>query len=109
MLAWLLHRLTGLGIVLFVGTHVIAAFFLQQLGSDLAITITAIYESWAFQVIVYFCVIYHVINGLRIIILDLWPQLLEYQHEAIWLQWFIIIPIYGLSIFVLIQHGLIGG
>ncbi len=109
MLAWLLHRITGLGILLFVGTHVIAAFFLQQFGSDVAIAITAIYESWPFQIFVYFCVLYHALNGLRVTILDLWPQLLEYQHEAIWIQWFIFLPIYGLTVFLMIQSGLIGG
>jgi succinate dehydrogenase / fumarate reductase cytochrome b subunit len=102
MLAWILHRLTALGIILFVGLHVIASFFMQQLGSDFATTINIIYESWIFQIIVAFCVIFHALNGLRIVICDLWPQSLMYQREILWLQWFIFVPIYSLTVFILI-------
>jgi succinate dehydrogenase / fumarate reductase cytochrome b subunit len=109
MLAWILHRLSGIGIAVFVGVHVISSFFMQQLGSDWATTLNTIYESWIFQIIVIFIVIFHALNGLRIIILDIWPQLLTYQREALWLQWFIFLPIYGLAIFILVQRSLSGG
>lgn len=109
MLAWILHRLSGIGIAVFVGIHVISSFFMQQLGSDWATALNTIYESWIFQIIVIFIVIFHALNGLRIIILDIWPQLLAYQREALWLQWFIFLPIYGLAIFILVQRSLSGG
>lgn len=109
MLAWILHRITGLGIILFVGLHVFASFFMQQFGSDLATTINIIYESWIFQIVVAFIVIFHALNGLRIAISDLWPQSLKYQREALWLQWFIFVPIYGLTAFLLIYLNISGG
>ena len=102
MLAWILHRLTALGIILFVGLHVVASFFMQQLGSDFATTINIIYESWIFQIIVAFCVIFHALNGLRIVICDLWPQSLMYQREILWAQWFIFAAIYGLTVILVI-------
>ncbi|NOY99698.1 MAG: hypothetical protein GXP40_10940 [Chloroflexi bacterium] len=108
MLAWLLHRISGLGILVFVGLHILAAFLTQQFGSDAGIFINIIYESWAFQIFIFFCVLFHAINGLRIIILDLWPALLEYQREAIWLEWFVFIPIFGLAVFVIFS-GSLGG
>ena len=97
MLAWILHRLTALGIILFVGLHVVASFFMQQLGSDFATTINIIYESWIFQIVVAFCVIFHALNGLRIVISDLWTQSLMYQRELLWLQWLIFLIIYGFT------------
>lgn len=109
MITWMLHRISGLGIILFVSLHVIAAFLLTQLGSDVGKVINTVFESWLFQAFIYFCVIFHVLNGARVIILDVWPQLLEYQREAIWLEWLIIIPIYGLSLLLLVQRGLTGG
>ncbi len=109
MLAWLLHRISGLAILLFVGLHVVASFFMQQTGSDLATNINIIYESWIFQILITFIVIFHALNGLRIAILDIWPRFLVYQREALWLQWFIFIPVYGLTIFILIQRSLSGG
>ena len=108
MWAWILHRVSGLAIVLFVGLHILASFFMQQFASDLATSLNIIYESAYFQIIVFFIVIYHGLNGLRIIILDTWPQLLEYQREVIWLQWLIFVPVYGLTIAVMVL-GLISG
>lgn len=109
MLAWLLHRITGLGIVIFVGTHVISSFTMQQFGSDLGTSVNVIYEDWRFQIFVYFCVLFHGLNGLRIILLDIWPRFLKYQREAIWLQWLIFIPVYSLAVFIMIQRALSGG
>jgi succinate dehydrogenase / fumarate reductase, cytochrome b subunit len=106
MLAWILHRLTGLGILIFVGVHVLASFFMQQLGTGLGTSVNILYESWEFQVVVIFCVLFHAINGLRIAILDIWPQLLPFQREALWLEWVIFIPVYGLTIFILISNAL---
>lgn len=109
MWAWLLHRIGGVAMIVFVSTHVIASFFMQQLGSDAATTINTIYESVYFQVFLYFFVIFHVLNGLRIILLDTWPRLLEYQREAIWLQWVVFIPVYGLAVYIMVLRAIQGG
>jgi succinate dehydrogenase / fumarate reductase, cytochrome b subunit len=98
MLSSILHRITGLAIVLFVGTHVVASFAMQQFGSGWATGLNTIYESVYFQFVVIFVVLYHMLNGFRIIILDLWPKLLEFQREATWIQWLIFIPVYGLIV-----------
>lgn len=109
MLAWMLHRITGVGILVFVGLHVVSAFFMQQTGSDAATFINTIYENWVFQIFVAFFVIFHALNGLRIAILDIWPKFLMYQREALWLEWLVILPVYGLTIFILIKNLLAGG
>ena len=109
MLAWLLHRIGGLAILVFVGMHVLSSYFQYQLASELAQSINVIYESVYFQVVLYFFILFHVINGLRIIILDIFPQALEYQREAIWLEWLIFIPIYGLAVFIMLQQYFRGG
>jgi succinate dehydrogenase / fumarate reductase cytochrome b subunit len=109
MLAWVLHRLSGLVIVLFVGLHILASFLMQQFGSDFGTTMNIIYESVYVQIVVYFAVLFHVINGGRVIILDTWPRLIEYQREITWLQWLIFIPIYGLTAFLMVRSALSGG
>ena len=108
MWAWILHRISGIGMVLFVGLHVVASFFTQQIGSDWAITINIIYESVYFQLFIVFCVLLHGLNGIRIIVLDLWSKLIRYQKEAIWMQWLIFIPVYGLTIFIMLQRLITG-
>jgi succinate dehydrogenase / fumarate reductase cytochrome b subunit len=109
MLAWLLHRISGVAMVLFVGLHIVASFSMQQYASDLGTFVNTIYESWIFQIFVAFFVIFHGLNGLRIIVLDLWPQYLKYQREATWLQWAFFIPTYGLTVFFIIYLGLTAG
>jgi len=104
MLTYILHRIGGLGMVTFVGLHVLASFVGGRFGSS----INLIYENWIFQIFIFFCVLFHVINGLRIIILDLWPKLIEHQREAIWLEWLVFLPIYGMAVYVIVSMALGG-
>ena len=108
MLSWLFHRITGLGMVIFISIHILAGFFMQQTGSNFAAKINFIYESFYFQIFIYFCVIFHVLNGTRIILLDVWPKLLEYQRELSWLQWLIFFVVYGLTITLIIMRAVQG-
>jgi succinate dehydrogenase / fumarate reductase, cytochrome b subunit len=104
MLTYYLHRIGGLGMVTFVGLHVLASF----MGGSFGRSINLVYENWVFQVVVFFCVLFHMINGLRIIILDLFPKLIEHQREAIWLEWMVFLPIYGMAVVVIVSTALGG-
>jgi len=108
MLAWVLHRISGLGIIIFVTLHVLASFITQQLGSALGISINIIYESIYFQLFIVFCAIFHGVNGFRIILLDIWPRLIRYQKESTWLEWFVILPLYILTAYIMIRRFLAG-
>ena len=108
MLVWVLHRISGIGIALFVGLHILASFSNQLFGWDLADSINTIYMSPYFQIVVIFCALFHAINGLRITILDLWPKLIEHQREAIWVEWAVFIPVFGLSVLVILSTA-VGG
>jgi succinate dehydrogenase / fumarate reductase cytochrome b subunit len=73
-LSFLLHRLTGLGILLFLVMHVVdtsTVFFFPALYPDAI----AIYRSVPFmisEIFLVFSVIYHGVNGARIAIFDLY-------------------------------------
>ena len=105
MLTFILHRIGGLGMAIFVTVHILSSF----LGGDVGNFINAIYEHWLFQAFVYFCALFHGINGLRITILDLFPKLIPHQREAIWIEWAVFIPVYGLAVFVIFSTALAGG
>jgi succinate dehydrogenase / fumarate reductase cytochrome b subunit len=72
-ISFLLHRITGLGTILFLGLHVIdtaLVYFAPALYAD----VIAIYRSTAFgigEIILVFCVLYHGVNGLRIAFFDM--------------------------------------
>jgi succinate dehydrogenase / fumarate reductase cytochrome b subunit len=105
MLTYILHRIGGLGIVTFVAMHILASFE----GGTVGTFINTIYEHWAFQIFIFFCALFHAINGLRIVILDLWPQLIEHQREAIWVEWAVFIPLYTIAVIVIVRAALGGG
>jgi succinate dehydrogenase / fumarate reductase cytochrome b subunit len=111
MWSWVLHRISGVGIVLFVGLHVLSSFFMDVVSSesDIPVIINTIYQSWAFQLFIYFCAIFHALNGLRIIVLDLWPKALQYQREITWLEWLTFIPIYGMGVYFILRNAFAGG
>ncbi len=98
MLAWLLHRIAGIGIVLFVGMHVFAGFTLYAItggtANEIANALTSFYESKPVQVFVLFCVLFHGFNGLRIVVLDMWPGLHRFHREAMWVQWALFLPVF---------------
>ena len=109
MLTFILHRISGLGMLVFVFLHVLASFMSNQAwGKTPGIFMNRIYENWLFQIFIFFCVLFHAINGLRITILDLWPKLLAHQREAIWLEWMVFLPVYGLAVFVIVRVALSG-
>lgn len=110
MWTWLLHRVTGLGILAFLIIHV----------ADTAIVVynpefydhtLDIYRSPLFRVAelaIFFAVIFHALNGLRIIIQDFWPIAMMHQRRLAWaaagitavaiipVAWIMLAPLVGL-------------
>ncbi|HRQ22395.1 MAG TPA: hypothetical protein PLF42_03110 [Anaerolineales bacterium] len=96
-LTFILHRIGGLGMAIFITVHILASFIGGRFGG----TLNGIYQNWAFQIFIFFCVLFHAINGLRITILDLIPKLQDYQREAIWIEYAVFIPLFALSVYVI--------
>jgi succinate dehydrogenase / fumarate reductase, cytochrome b subunit len=103
-LTFILHRIGGLGMGIFVTMHILASFFGGKVGTSL----NAVYENWAFQVFIFFCALFHAINGLRITILDLFPKLIEHEREAVWIEWAVFLPTFGIAVFVIVKTALGG-
>jgi succinate dehydrogenase / fumarate reductase cytochrome b subunit len=84
--AWVLHRVTGIGIFAFLVLHIFD-IFLIGFGPEPFNTLAVIYHTPLARighVFLFFCVLYHAVNGVRIIILDFWPQLWKYQKQSVW-------------------------
>ena len=83
MWTWLLHRLTGLGILAFLIIHVVdTAIVIYWPGLyDHAL---ALYRNPVFRVaelVIFFSVLFHGLNGLRIIVQDFWPAVMLRQRQ----------------------------
>ena len=99
MLTFVLHRIGGLGMAIFIMVHILASF----MGGKTGVFLNTIYENWLFQIFIFFCVLFHAINGLRITIVDLFPKLIPHEREAIWVEWAVFIPLYAIAVFVIIR------
>ncbi len=95
---YILHRIGGLGMAIFVTIHILATF-LEGRGLKIGDTINDIYISPPFQIFFLFGVLFHIINGLRITILDLFPrQLIPYHRQAIIIEWVVFTIIYSFAV-----------
>jgi succinate dehydrogenase / fumarate reductase cytochrome b subunit len=99
MIAWLLHRVSGIGIVFFVSMHILAAFFLYSVEATsftgaVSEALTEFYEALPMQLFMLFAVLYHAINGLRVVVLDMFPGLWKHNREAMWVQWALFLPMF---------------
>jgi succinate dehydrogenase / fumarate reductase cytochrome b subunit len=74
--AWVFHRVTGVGVFFFLLIHVIDTAFIGW-GPELYNKMMAIYHMPFFrvgEVVLAGMVLYHALNGVRIIIIDFWPE-----------------------------------
>ncbi len=86
--AWVLHRLTGVGVLLFFAIHVVDTMFIAY-GPELYNKVMAIYRKPLFrygEIALAAALLYHAINGIRITILDFWPELGRKQRALFYAE-----------------------
>lgn len=111
MWAWLLHRATGLGVLLFLVIHVVetAAIIYSPEFYDEALRL---YKNPFFrfaELLIFFSVLFHAANGLRIVVQDFWPSVMERQRQLalvagvvvalvmLPVTWIMVAPLLGLA------------
>jgi len=107
--SWLLHRVTGLGVLLFLLIHIVD-ITLIGFGSTVYNDSIAVFSTWPVRLLslaLIGSVLYHAFNGVRIILIDFWPAAHKYQRQMFYvvmivtilsflpLAFFIISPIFG--------------
>ncbi len=83
--SWALHRLTGIGVLLFLFAHILDTALII-LGPTLYNKIIAIYRMPLFgfaEIGLFAAVLYHSFNGVRICVIDFWPATTRY-HKQMW-------------------------
>ncbi|MBM7366710.1 succinate dehydrogenase / fumarate reductase cytochrome b subunit [Gordonia hydrophobica] len=86
MWSWVLHRITGVAIFFFLFVHVLDTAVIR-VNPD---TYTEIIETYKTPLIglmeigLVFCVLYHALNGVRIILVDFWGKGPKYQRQMLW-------------------------
>jgi succinate dehydrogenase / fumarate reductase, cytochrome b subunit len=83
MISWALHRLTGLGVLLFLLIH-IADIYVVSYGPEEFDDLLFIYHQTPFRIMeiaLVGAVYYHAVNGLRIILIDFWDRAALIQRQ----------------------------
>ena len=104
MLAWAFHRISGVAIWAFILLHVFD-IWLASVNPELYDELLAIYGSFLGRVVKSLlgaALLYHALNGLRIIIMDFWPSMTRY-HKQMWYANWVLFAVIGLPILIQIM------
>jgi succinate dehydrogenase cytochrome b subunit len=81
--SWAAHRITGVLVVAFLFGHIVDTFAVG-FGPHLYDETISLYKQWwfkPFEVALIAAVLFHALNGLRIILFDFWPSLALKQRQ----------------------------
>ncbi len=85
--SWLLHRVTGLGVLLFLLVHIVD-ITLIGFGPKIYNDAIAIFSTGIIRVIslaLIASLLFHAFNGIRIILIDFWPAGHKYQQAMFYI------------------------
>jgi len=111
MWAWLLHRITGLGVLLFLVVHIVDISLLgfgpAVYNEGIALFGTPIVRFVSLALIG--ALFYHAFNGVRIMLVDFVPKAASYQRIMFWtvmiltivcflpMAYFVLAPLFGVN------------
>ena len=89
MLAWLFHRISGVAVWAFVVLHVVDIYLAgsePQLYNDL-LSFYASAPGRLLETLLGAGLLYHALNGARIIVMDFWPAMTVYHRQLWYVSW----------------------
>jgi succinate dehydrogenase / fumarate reductase cytochrome b subunit len=105
-IAWMLHRAAGLGVFVFLALHIID-IFLMAFGPEVFEPLLIFYHQFLFQLLIvfglYLGVLYHGLNGMRVVIIDFWPKLSKQQAQLWRIQMVVFLIIYIPSAIIMLS------
>jgi succinate dehydrogenase / fumarate reductase cytochrome b subunit len=73
--SWIAHRITGVAVILFLFSHIVDTAVVGW-GPEAYNRVTSVYQNWVVRLLelgLVAAVLYHAINGLKIMLFDFWP------------------------------------
>ena len=86
--SWFFHRLTGVGVLLFLLAHILDTM-LVAFGPAVYDRVISVYAHPLFrtsEVGLFAAVLYHALNGMRIILIDFWPGAVRHHKQIFYVM-----------------------
>lgn len=99
-LTFILHRIGGSALFIFFTMYILTLLGLRP--------VNAIFANWVFQSVFLVFALFHAINGLRITILDIFPQLIPHFRAVINIEWVVYALVCGFALFVVFRNAMGG-
>jgi succinate dehydrogenase / fumarate reductase, cytochrome b subunit len=110
MIAWAFHRISGLAIWVFLVLHVFD-IWLSSANHQLYDDLLVIYASPVGRVgemLLGAALLYHALNGLRIVVMDFWPAMTRWHRQMWYVSW-VVFAVVGLPVAFVILKPIWGG
>ena len=104
MLAWAFHRISGVAIWAFILLHILD-IWLVGVNPELYNEVLQVYASpvgRVLEALLGAALLYHALNGLRIVIMDFWPSMTRY-HRQLWYANWVVFLLIGIPVLVQIM------
>lgn len=109
--SYLLHRVTGVGVLVFLLAHIVDTAVIGW-GPEPFNKVMALYRHPVFRVSevgLFAAVLFHALNGLRIVIIDFWPGATKHHKKLFWIEAVsfavIMVPVAVLMLLPLFKEG----
>lgn len=110
MLAYYLHRISGVGVFIFLMLHIVDTF-LVAFGPDVYNAVMGLYHNPVARVmetILVAGVLYHALNGVRIILFDFWQAGTRYQRVLFWAEMALFFALYLPAAYIMLRPMFVG-
>lgn len=105
MWSWVLHRITGVTIFFFLFVHVLDTAVIR-IDPNKYSEIIETYKTpiiGLMEIALVGCVLYHALNGVRIILVDFWAKGPKYQRQMLWVILTLFVIVFGAGAIRLLQ------
>ncbi|GAB2639504.1 succinate dehydrogenase, cytochrome b556 subunit [Gordonia jinhuaensis] len=105
MWSWVLHRITGVSIFFFLFVHVLDTAVIRVDPNKY----TQVVDTYKNPVVglmeigLVACVLYHALNGIRIILVDFWAKGPKYQRQMLWIILTVFVIVFAAAAVRLLQ------
>ena len=108
--SWILHRVTGVGVLLFLFIHILdtALIMLGPVWYDRILQVYRMPIFGLMEIGLFAAVLYHALNGVRIIVIDFWAESVAHYKKMFWIQTLLFFAVFLPVAWIMLGHALHG-